>query len=163
MSEPADLRALGSSLVALGVALKGKDGAAILKDVGASLVPLGDAAVRVDLGDSSMSRWKTGPLRTQAVVKGMSVQVGPLGKQVGPWRVLESGRGNGAQGPGVSYDGTTKRNKNGTVKKARKRGRANGRTAGKNTWSDADAAMERVAPGLMEAGIVKVVERGIYG
>ena len=160
-----DLRALGSSLVAMGVALNGKEGQAILKGVGAQLVPLGNAAVRADIGDSSMSRWAPGDqLRTEARVQALSVEIGPPGRQIGRWRVLTDGRGNRAQGPGVSATGTTKRNKNGTVKRARRfAGTGNGSTRGKGTWSDADVAMERKAPALMEDGIVKKVEGMLRG
>lgn len=165
MADASDLRKLGAELVALGVALNGKEGQAVLKDVGKQLVPLGNAAVRADVGDSSMSGWApTDPLRTEARVTAMALEVGPPGKQIGRWRVLTDGRGNRAQGPGVSAGGTTKRNKNGTVKRARKfSGRGNGSTRGKGTFDDASTAMERKAPGLMENGIVKVAEGWFRG
>ena len=54
-NDSTDLRSLGASLVAMGVALNGKEGQTILKGVGAQLAPVGNAAVRADIRDSSMS------------------------------------------------------------------------------------------------------------
>lgn len=165
LADRADLRALGVQLIAMGGALNGKEGQAILKAVGTKLVPLGNAAVRADIGDSSMSGWaKNDVLRADVRVKASSVSITPFGPQTGRWRVLTDGRGNRAQGPGVSANGTTKRNKNGTVKKARAyKGRGNGSTRGKGTWTDTEAAMERLAPDLMEAGLVTKIEVMIRG
>lgn len=95
------------------------------------------------------------PLTSRFVVHkdGMGVTVHRDGKSAGMWRVAESGRNqgggsHGVQGPGISADGTTRRNKNGSVRKvrARKARRWNGRTAGWGVWSDAYAAMS--PPGL---------------
>ena len=150
------------------------------------LVPEVKAAVVAELGDDSMSGWRRHaaiPIGGTAFVRKSSVMVVRDRTSAGMMRVLEQGRnqGNagGMAGPGVSADGTTRRTKSGAVRKVanrsglmvgdgRVRRKWNGRTKGKDTWSDALARMKRAAPGHVEsivgeelaARIVKVVTRG---
>ncbi len=116
--------------------LSGAAGKARLARVGKLAQGDVDEAVRGTLGDDSMSGWKRG---APIPIKGASRLVGDTevfvsaGKASGPMRVLQSGRnqGNagGMAGPGVSADGTTRRNKNGTVRKARARATSSARSA----------------------------------
>lgn len=109
-----------------------------------------DAAIRGDLGDSSMSGWRRGrPIEITGThrVVGDSALFFSAGKASAQMRVLQSGRNQGSSGmagPGVSADGTTRRTKAGNVVRARARvGRQwNGTTRGKGTW---DAAANRLA------------------
>jgi len=123
-------------------------------------------AVRGTLGDDSMSGWKRGapiPIKGASRLVGDSEVFVSAGKASGPMRVLQSGRnqGNagGMAGPGVSADGTTRRNKNGTVRKATKRKarRWNGTTAGKGTWSKADALIAARTPARVHAEVRKAL------
>jgi len=83
---------------------------------------------------------------------GLGVTVHRDRASAGPWRVAESGRHQGGlsgmAGPGVSSDGTTRRNKNGSIRKVRSRKarRWNGSTEGFGVWSAAYAAMS--PPGM---------------
>lgn len=126
-------------------------------EVGKALAPEIDKAVRGTLGDQSMSGWKRGaPIDVTGSFRATSDGVYlSAGKTSGLMRVLERGRnqGNagGMAGPGVSADGTTRRNKDGSVRKvrARRARRWNGTTDGKDTWSHANDAMVDRAPGLV--------------
>lgn len=123
-------------------------------------------AVKGDLGDLSMSGWRRGnPVDVQGrydVQTDSSFTVTPAKRGRGPMRVLEQGRnqGNafGFAGPGVNAQtGATARNLDGSVRKvrARKGKRWNGRTAGKNTWSDATGLMQQRVAGRVHEEVVK--------
>lgn len=123
-------------------------------------------AVKGDLGDLSMSGWRRGnPIDVQGrydVQTDSSFTVTPAKRGRGPMRVLEQGRnqGNafGFAGPGVNAQtGATARNQDGSVRKvrARKGKRWNGRTAGKDTWSDATALMQQRVAGRVHDEVVK--------
>jgi hypothetical protein len=115
-----------------------------------------DNAVRGDIGDLSMSGWRRGnPIQIQGAYKVLtptSLEIAPTPRSRGPMRVLEQGRhaGGGFQGPGVNRStGLTARTKGGRVRKVRANGRWNGRTDGKDTWSDAVRVLEKKVPRLM--------------
>jgi hypothetical protein len=148
--------------------LSGAAGKARLARVGKLAQGDVDEAVRGTLGDDSMSGWKRGapiPIRGASRLVGESEVFVSAGKASGPMRVLEKGRnqGNagGMAGPGVSADGTTRRNKNGTVRKARARRarRWNGTTAGKGTWSKADALIAARTPARVHAEVRKALSK----
>ena len=97
-------------------------------------------------GDNAFSGWKRGqPIQLTAAFSLHKSNDGGVtihrGRKAGIWRVAEEGRnqGNagGFAGPGISKDGTTKRNKNGSVRKVRERKakRWNGTTKGFGVWS----------------------------
>ena len=146
--------------------LSGAAGKARLARVGKLAQGDVDEAVHGTLGDDSMSGWKRGapiPIKGASRLVGESEVFVSAGKASGPMRVLEKGRnqGNagGMAGPGVSADGTTRRNKNGTVRKATKRKarRWNGTTAGKGTWSKADALIAARTPARVHAEVRKAL------
>ena len=125
--------------------------------VGAAMVKVANAAAAASKlgGDRRFTKGGFGdPLAASFTVHGdgLGVTVHRDGKSAGPWRVAESGRnqgnGGGMAGPGVSKDGTTRRNKDGSVRKTRKRKarRWNGTTEGWGVWSAAYAAMS--PPGM---------------
>ena len=108
----------------------------------------GDAvkAVEGDLGDRSMSHWRRGaPIEVTArydQVADNAIDVGPERKNRGPWRVLEDGRQAGSAFDLVQVG---KRRKDGT-RRGKSRGRNQGATEGKGTWSDAVAIMDNETP-----------------
>tara|TARA_R110000868_G_scaffold119845_1_gene317942 strand:+ start:244 stop:762 length:519 start_codon:yes stop_codon:yes gene_type:complete len=132
-----------------------------------------DQAVSADIGDTSMSGWRrSGPIAitgTSRVISDHAVIVEPVGKAKGPMAVLERGRnqGNagGMAGPGVSADGTTRRNANGSVRKtrARKAKRWNGTTQGKGTMGDASQAIKDKAPRLIAAEVHRALGKHLSG
>lgn len=148
---------LNRKLDAFGRELSGSAARKRLQKVARDSLPAVNAAVPADIGDQSMSGWRrNNEIPVKAVVaKEGPVAITPDGRSAGQWRVLEEGRnkGNafGLSGPGISADGTTRRNKNGSVRKvrARKGRRWNGTTDGKETWSDAADAVKREFPGRM--------------
>jgi len=132
-----------------------------------------DRAVTADIGDASMSGWRRGgPIAvvgTSRVISDHAVIVEPVKPAKGPMAVLERGRnqGNagGMAGPGVSSDGTTRRNKNGSVRKARARKakRWNGYTQGKGTMGDASQAIKDKAPKLIAAEVHRALAKHLSG
>lgn len=154
-----DLASLGHKVTAISNSLEGQTSAAMMRRVGKKLEPEIGRAVSADIGDTSMSGWRRGApiaiVGASRVVNHHAVKVEPVGKSKGPMAVLERGRniGNsgGMAGPGVSKDGTTRRNANGSLRKvrARKSKRWNGYTRAKNTMGDAAEQIGDKAPGLM--------------
>jgi len=126
---------------------RGFDG--IAKQVASESVGDVQDAVRSDIGDLSMSGWVRGkPIELKAMVardsKPGEAAVVPFGRTVGQFRVLESGRNSdggagGFQGPGINFrTGRTSARARATGKGGSTKGRRwNGRTEGKQTWSDA--------------------------
>ena len=116
-------------------------------------------AVRGDLGDQSMSHWRRGnPIQILARYDFPSdheIEVKPAPRARGPWRVLEDGRR-----PGGSHDlvqvGRTR--KDGT-RRAKSRGRNQGATAAKRTWSEAADLIERRTPDRVDRYVVKAAIR----
>jgi hypothetical protein len=136
--------------------------------VGRKMQTIARNAASRDLGgNDSFSRWRPGkPIALATKVwplsEGPGIVLSPERWSAGPWTVAEFGRGGGFQGPGVSRGtGQTARNKNGTVKRARKNSRYSGTTAGKNTASDAVAAFEAQLPKIIREGVFDVINEAL--
>lgn len=120
------------------------DGTAMDKwmlELGKKCVGDAEAAVRVDIGDLSMSRWwRRSPIAMTAraeLKKAKHVEVRPPAKTRGPWRVLEQGRQSYAAGDRRVSGRRFAEKKGEWVTKYRRVKRATGAAAGKETWSDA--------------------------
>lgn len=144
-------------------ALEGPPAKALLVKIG--MAAKGDAAdaLRGDIGDMSMSHWRRGnPFDLSArfdVLSDSEVEVLPAKRAAGPWRVLEEGRR-----PGGAFDlvQVGKRRKDGT-RRGKSRGRNQGATAAKNTWSDALAIMDAKTPGRVNDEIENHLRRAFGG
>lgn len=126
-----------------------------------------DAAARADLGgDPAFSGWPRVTLSTELKhpAEGQ-VQLQPPGKARGPWRVAESGRNaDGQAALRTTRSGTLQRRSGTRVRKtdgARvdkwRRTKWNGTTAGKGTWSDAEAVIERETPKRVDDEIKRAI------
>lgn len=155
---------LDAKLQKLSNEFEGQAKQAKLERASQSLAPLVTAAVRADIGDNSMSGWTRG---NPAQIRGVPLKRGAVAvtsSANGQMRVLTDGRNmgesGGMQGPGIAASGTTRRNKNGTVRKARafKAKRWNGYTRGKGTWDDAVSKMEAEYPKLMGRELHQVMD-----
>lgn len=134
-----------------------------------------EKAVTADIGDTSMSGFRRGsPIEIVGTSKVISdhevkVQPDPSTGAKGAMAVLDRGRnqGNasGFSGPGISSDGTTRRNKNGKVRKVRERRarRWNGYTDPKNTMSEAVQAIAKRTPGLVADELLRKALRKHLG
>jgi hypothetical protein len=165
-----DLAAFARKMDAVQRDLTGQTSRSQMARVGKKLEPEIDRAVRGDLGDTSMSGWRRKKaieiVGSSKVLSDHAVIVQPTPESKGPMAVLERGRnitsGLGAmQGPGVSADGSTKRNKNGALRKvrARKARRWNGYTDPKYTMSAASQAIKVKAPALVEGELVRALSK----
>ena len=153
--------------------LDGQTSRAQMQRVGKKLQPLINRAVAADIGDLSMSGWRrSGAIEirgTSRVLSDHAVIVEPEKPGKGPMAVLERGRNmgdaGGMAGPGISADGTTRRNKNGSVRKtrARKAKRWNGTTKAKHTMSDASQLIKADAPGLIAKEVHKALAKHLRG
>lgn len=141
-----------------------------LSGVGRKLVPLAEKAAKADLGvDGGFSGWRRGRViqlqaRANPSSNGSSLTVRPTRDSAGPFRVAETGRNRGEVGtflgPGATRTGGSVRTKTGKVRKTRARQakRWNGVTAGKSTWSDAEALMEPIAVQELQRLYVSTVD-----
>lgn len=167
-----DLERFAVDLRTLASGLTGEQMRKALDKVG--VAAKGDAveAARVDLGsDRAFSGWKrVGPLEARYSLhknmSGLTVHRAP--RSAGPWRVAEQGRnqGNasGFQGPGVNREtGLTSRTSSGRLRRVRARQarRWNGRTVGKDTWTDAERLMERRTPARLMEAMTDVMRKGL--
>jgi hypothetical protein len=116
-------------------------------------------------GDPKFSGWKPW-LKLEVKQTRSGAVLHPTRNSAGPWTVAERGRnqGNAAgfSGPGINRrTGITSRTKSGGLRKVRsvRAKRWNGRTLGKNTASDAVAAMEQQLPKIAERESRKVIQR----
>ncbi|NDC95450.1 hypothetical protein EBZ38_14630 [bacterium] len=117
-------------------------------------------------GDPKFSGWAP-TLDTQLKdLRSGATLLTPTKISAGPWTVAEIGRnqGNagGFAGPGVSVrTGGTSRNKDGSLRKVRKRKakRWNGVTRGFGTASSARSEVERVAPQIAVKGLRRATRR----
>lgn len=145
-----------------------------LKRVGEDVQVEIERAVTADIGDTSMSGWRrSGPIAiagTSRVISDHEVIVEPVRPAKGPMAVLERGRNQGGgshgfSGPGISSDGTTRRNANGSLRRvrARKGRRWNGYTSGKGTMGDASQAIKNKAPKLIAAEVHKALAKRLTG
>ena len=153
--------------------LNGEVSRAGLARVGKKVQDAIEHAVSADIGDTSMSGWRRGApvavVGTSRAISDHAVIVEPVKPAKDPMAVLERGRnqGNagGMAGPGVSADGSTRRNKNGSVRRARTRKakRWNGYTQGKGTMGDASQAIKDKAPRLVAGEVHKALGKHLRG
>ena len=128
-----------------------------------------DNAVRGTLRDLSMSGWPGDIVGSHRVLDDESVLVQPVKAMKGRMAVLERGRnrGNagGLAGPGISADGTTRRNANGAVRRVRaRRGRRwNGYTQPQGTMTDASQRIADKAPPLIAVEVRRAIVKHIGG
>lgn len=127
-----------------------------LARVGALSVGDVELAVRGDLGDLSMSHWRTkagDPIDITGQAKVLSdseLEVAPTPRSRGEMRVLTDGRQS--YGAGARRQSGSRLNKAGErVAKTRKVKRNVGAQAGKGTWGDATEIMQREMPARYEA------------
>ena len=136
---------------AMAAGIGGKDLDAVLAKAGVEAKEQAAKAVQSEgsrkgsLADQSMSNWRRGsPFKIGARydIQGTTVSVTPERRASGPWRVLEEGRASGG-----SFDMVLvgRARKDGT-RRGRSRGRNQGGTAGKSTWSDAEKLIEAKVP-----------------
>lgn len=125
----------------------------------------GDAseAVRGDLGDESMSHWRRrAPIQIAArydVKSDHQVEVLPTPRSRGPWRVLEDGRSAGSATDVVQVGRVRK---NGT-RRAKSRGRNQGGTGGRKTWTAAVVLMADRTPGRVNKELGRSMSRHFRG
>ena len=144
---------------------------ALMHDIGKMAKAEAKKAASADLGgDPAFSGWRRGSpfeLATRYdIVRPGVISFHPTPKSAGPWTVAERGRnqGNagGFSGPGANRDtGETARNANGSIRKVRgrKARRWNGRTQGKDTASDALAAIDKKLPKLVDTQIGRAIRK----
>lgn len=121
-------------------------------------------AVVADLGDHSMSHWRTksgDPIDITGQAKELSdseLEVAPTPRSRGPMRVLTDGRQS--YGAGDRRQSGSRLNKAGErVAKTRKVKRNVGAQAGKGTWGDATEIMQREMPARYEAELAADLAR----
>lgn len=139
-------------------ALDGPDKARLLTDLGVRAKADVTEAVEADLGDRSMSHWRRGDpidLASRFDVAGDAVTVTPTPRTRGPWRVMEDGRR-----PGGAFDlvQVGRRRKDGT-RRARSRGRNQGATEGKQTWTEAAALIEDRTPKRVHEAVQRALRQ----
>lgn len=138
------------------------DDPALFETVGKKGRSLADQAVRNDIGDMSMSGWRRGKpfdVKSRYDIADRTVEISPQRIAKGPMRVLEEGRKAYRAGDSRS-SGTRVRKRDGAViNKSRTVKRNVGATAGKNTWSDATADMERELPRTAHEHVTKVLRK----
>jgi len=151
------IEAFAIQMDAMGAAMTGKDLDAVLTKAGTEAKEQAANAVKAEgsrrgsLGDQSMSNWRRGnPFKIGARydIEGTTVSVTPDRRASGPWRVLEEGRSSGG-----SFDMVLvgRARKDGT-RRGKSRGRNQGGTTGKRTWSDAERLIEaKVPPVVIES------------
>jgi hypothetical protein len=112
-------------------------------------------AASADLGgDPKFSGWKPVLDTRYDIIGPGRISFHPSRMSAGPWTVAEFGR-NSASGPSLASSSLTP---TGRVSKRRKK-RNNGRTKGKGTASDALAAIDKKAPGVVDEQVGKAIRR----
>lgn len=138
------------------------DDPALFRAVGEEGKKLANRAVKNDIGDMSMSGWRRGKpfdIGSRYDISERTVEISPQRIAKGPMRVLEEGRKAYSAGDSRS-SGTRTRKKDGVVVNKTRRVKRNvGRTAGKGTWSDATADMERELPKAAHQHVTKVLRK----
>lgn len=138
------------------------DDPALFRAVGMEGKKLANRAVRIDIGDMSMSGWRRGKpfdITSRFDVAERTVEISPERRAKGPMRVLEEGR-KSYQAGDTRSSGTRTRKKDGVVVNKTRRVKRNvGSTAGKNTWSDATADMERELPKVAHQHVTRVLRK----
>lgn len=142
--------------------LQGPAAAKRLTAIGVKAKADASKAVRGDLGDTSMSHWRRGrPIDIAARFEqdADSITVTPTPRSRGPWRVLEDGRRGGG-----AYDlvQVGRRRKDGT-RRARSRGRNQGATRGRNTWTEATELMAKETPKRHNKALLDDVRKALKG
>ena len=144
-------------------ALSGPDAEKLLESVGKDAKGDASEAVSGDLGDHSMSHWRRKSLiQIEArydVKSDEQVDILPTPRSRGPWRVLEDGRRGGSATDLVQVG---RMRKDGT-RRGKSRGRNQGATAGKSTWTDATALMSVRTPARVQEEHVKVLRSAFGG
>ena len=138
----------------------------IMKMVGGKFVSIAAAQVAADIGDNSMSHWRRGsptPIVAQAKVDKSTVTAQPTPRSRGPWRVLTDGRRGGAATDLMLVGRVRKKGKNAGTRRGRARGRNSGNTAGGGTWTRVEAAMNQVAPVIVEKNTKAAVSKALRG
>jgi hypothetical protein len=124
------------------------------------------AAGRADLGDGKFSGWPKAALAGKYTKHkdGLGLTVSREPRSAGPMRVAEEGRHpNGRVGGIQPKAGTTRITKSGARRRAAAGRRWNGTTAGKGTWSDAEALMAARLPRVVESEVTKVLTGWVNG
>lgn len=115
-----------------------------------------DEAVINDLGDQSMSGWRRKkPVKIAGrydIVSDHEIKIRPNSQ--GHMAVLEKGRNAGKSRPTPQF------NKRG---KQTRRSKWNGRTSGKQTWSDATRLMEQRVPGRVDKQVQQAIGKFFKG
>jgi hypothetical protein len=112
-------------------------------------------AASADLGgDPKFSGWKPVLDTRYDIIGPGRISFHPSRSSAGPWTVAEFGRGSSV-GPSLSSSSLTP---TGRVSKRRKK-RNNGRTKGKGTASDALAAIDKKAPGVVDEQVGKAIRK----
>ncbi|HEY3484615.1 MAG TPA: hypothetical protein VGK49_04480 [Ilumatobacteraceae bacterium] len=153
-----DLHDFARDMNKLASSLTGPPMRKVLDEVGVAAKRDAQDAARPDLGgDARFSGWpRVGALeaRYSHHRDGSGITIHRAPRSAGPWRVAEEGRNRG-EGPPAPAG----------LRRGRRRGRRwNGRTAGKNTWTDAEnliaARTPRRVEKAVEVMVMKVVGRG---
>ncbi len=168
-----DLAAFAAKMERVADDLTGQTSRAQMARIGAKLESTIPAAFSADWGDDSYSGWRRNAeihvLGSHKVLSDHAVKVEPVKDAKGVMAVAERGRniGNsgGMAGPGVSADGSTRRNKNGSLRKvrARKAKRWNGYTEGRGTMGDASRVIAAKAPDLIAGELRKALRKHLRG
>jgi hypothetical protein len=112
-------------------------------------------AASADLGgDPKFSGWKPTLDTRYDIIGPGRISFHPSRMSAGPWTVAEFGR-NSAAGPKLSDSSLTP---TGRKRRAKSR-RYNGKTKGKGTASDALAAIDKKAPGVVDAEVGKAIRK----
>jgi len=129
---------------------------AIADKMGVRAKSLAKQSASADLGgDNVFSGWPKAPLETRYDhLRPGAISFHPTRRGAGPWTVAEFGR-NQAAGPRMVGPRLTK---TGRVSKAKQK-RWNGKTAPKNTASEALELIEREMPQIVQAEVGKAIRK----
>ena len=140
---------------------------ALMHDVGKMAKAEATKAASADLGgDPKFSGWAPILATRYDIIGPGRLLFKPTPKSAGPWTVAESGRnqGNasGFAGPSINRStGLTSRTQSGAVRRSRgaRARKWNGRTQGKNTATDALAAIEPKVPKLVQGHLGRAIRK----
>lgn len=153
----------GIRLQKLAKNLSGPQMKAVLDKAGVEAKKDVTEAVRGDIGDTSMSNWRRGrPIDIGARFKDDgpdAIVILPASRSGGPMRVLEEGRKAGGSHDLILVG---KARKDGT-RRAKSRGRNQGATSGKNTWTEAGVLIDKRTPPRLLDGIHELMTDTLGG
>lgn len=140
---------------------------ALMHDIGKMAKREAERAASADLGgDPKFSGWSPTLDTRYDIVGPGRLSFHPSKRSAGPWTVAESGRnqGNasGFAGPSINRNtGLTSLTKSGAVRRTRgaRARKWNGRTQGKQTASDALAAIEPKVPKLVDSHVGRAIRK----